>query len=82
MKVPLIVQQQKYNLSDEEVINRFFTFIKIMEDDKDYYINDFEDFYFRTRPKLSSKTVKIFLEVRTNLMMVFRERKERKVEDF
>ena len=37
----------------------------MMEDNKNYYINDFEDFYFKMRPKLPSKTVKVFLEVTT-----------------
>ena len=34
-----------------------------MDDNKDYYINDFEEFYFKSRPRLSSKLIKIFLEV-------------------
>ena len=60
----MYLQQRKYNLSNEEVIARFFTFITIMDDNKDFFINDLEEYYFRVRPKLSSKTVKLLLEVR------------------
>jgi hypothetical protein len=32
---------------------------------KDYFIRDFEDFYFKTRPKLASRLVHILLVVIT-----------------
>lgn len=61
--MPLALLQRKFNLSDEDVVVRFFKNIKSKPQDKDYYIKDFEDFYFKIRPKFSIKLIRVFLEV-------------------
>lgn len=53
----------KHNLSDEEIIIKFFTHINYLPEKKDYFIRDFEEFYFKIRPKFSSKLIKVLLEV-------------------
>ena len=54
---------KKYNLTEEEVVLRFFANIKRKPSNKDNFIRDFEEFYFKVRPKFSSKLIKLFLEV-------------------
>jgi hypothetical protein len=34
----------------------------MLPEKKDYFIKDFEDFYFKIRPKFSSKLIKVLLE--------------------
>jgi len=50
------------NLTDEEVVYKFFSNINMFPQKKDYFIRDFDDFYFKIRPKFSSKLIKILLE--------------------
>jgi hypothetical protein len=52
----------KENLSEEELIYRFFCNINMFPEKKDYFIKDFEDFYFKVRPKFSSRIIKSLLE--------------------
>jgi hypothetical protein len=54
-------------MSDEEIIIKFFTHINYLPEKKDYFIRDFEEFYFKIRPKFSSKLIKVLLEVISNL---------------
>jgi predicted SnoaL-like aldol condensation-catalyzing enzyme len=49
-------------LTDEEAIYKFFRNINMLPAKKDYFIKDFEDFYFKIRPKFSSKLIKVLLE--------------------
>lgn len=41
---------------------KFFRNINLIPEKKDFFIKDFEDFYFKMRPKLSSKLIKVLLE--------------------
>ena len=50
------------NLSDEELVYKFFSNINMFPQKKDYFIRDFDDFYFKLRPKFSSRLIKILLE--------------------
>ena len=43
---------------------KFFTNMKKKPDNKDFFIRDFDEYYFKIRPKLSSKLIKMFLEVK------------------
>lgn len=52
----------KENLSDEELVYKFFSNINMFPEKKDYFIRDFEDFYFKVRPKFSSRLIKTLLE--------------------
>jgi len=51
-------------LTDEEVVIKFFKNIEIKPQNKDSYIRDFEEFYFKNRPKFGPKLIKLLLEVR------------------
>ena len=53
----------KENISDEDLILRFFNVIREQPDKKDFFVRDFEEFYFKIRPKFNSKLIKILLEV-------------------
>jgi hypothetical protein len=59
-------------LTDEEVVIRFFRSIDMKPHNKDNYIKDFEDFYFKIRPKYGQKLIKLLLEVRLKQIKVFR----------
>jgi predicted SnoaL-like aldol condensation-catalyzing enzyme len=50
------------NLSDEELVYRFFNNINMFPEKKDYFIKDFDDFYFKVRPKFTSRLIKVLLE--------------------
>ena len=50
------------NLSEEELVYKFFSNINMFPEKKDYFIKDFDDFYFKVRPKFSSRLIKILLE--------------------
>jgi len=50
-------------LTDEEIVLTFFKNINTKELSKDHWIRDFEDFYFKIRPKFQSKLIKLLLEV-------------------
>jgi len=50
-------------LTDEEVVIKFFKSIDAKPQNKDSYIRDFEDFYFKIRPKFGPKLIKLLLEV-------------------
>lgn len=52
----------KQNYTDEQIVMRFFSNINLLPEKKDFYIRDFEDFYFKIRPKFSSRLIKILLE--------------------
>jgi hypothetical protein len=52
----------KDDLTEEEIVQKFFRNINMLPEKKDYFIKDFEDFYFKIRPKFSSKLIKILLE--------------------
>jgi predicted SnoaL-like aldol condensation-catalyzing enzyme len=52
----------KENLSDEELVYKFFNNINMLPEKKDYFIKDFEDFYFKMRPKFHSKLIRVLLE--------------------
>jgi len=56
--------QKKLKLTDEEVVIKFFKNVNAKPQNKDYYIKDFDDFYFKVRPKFAPKLVKLLLEVR------------------
>ena len=45
-------------------MKRFFRNMKEFPHKKDIYVKEFDDFYFRARPRYSSKFIRIFLEVR------------------
>lgn len=49
-------------LTDEEAVYKFFRNINMLPEKKDYFIKDFEDFYFKIRPKFSSKLIKVLME--------------------
>jgi hypothetical protein len=47
----------KENLSDEGAVQKFFRNINLAPEKKDFYIKDFEEFYFKFRPKFGSKLI-------------------------
>jgi len=53
----------KENLSDEGAVQKFFRNINLAPEKKDFYIKDFEEFYFKFRPKFGSKLIDILLFV-------------------
>jgi len=59
----LIEMQKTMKLTDEEVVIKFFKSIDAKPQNKDSYIRDFEDFYFKIRPKFGPKLIKLLLEV-------------------
>ena len=62
LNVSLTEAYNKDDLTDEEAVYKFFRNINMLPEKKDYFIKDFEDFYFKIRPKLSSKLIKVLLE--------------------
>jgi predicted SnoaL-like aldol condensation-catalyzing enzyme len=62
LDVTLTEAYNKDDLTDEEAVYKFFRNINMLPEKKDYFIKDFEDFYFKIRPKFSSKLIKVLLE--------------------
>lgn len=60
----LITMYRTMKLTDEEIVIKFFKNINARMYNKDNYIRDFEDFYFKIRPKFGPKLIKLLLEVR------------------
>ena len=54
---------KKYNLTDEEAVTRFFQNVKRRPSNKDNFIRDFDEYYFKVRPKFTAKLIRILLEV-------------------
>ena len=52
---------KKHNLTEEEVLNKFFQAIQNQSENKDYYIRDLEDFYFQARPKFTPRQIRTLL---------------------
>ena len=50
-------------MSDEEVVLKFFKNLNLRPQNKDNFIRDFEDFYFKARPKFAPKLIRLLLEV-------------------
>ena len=57
----------KQKLTEEEFIIKLFDHINTLPEKKDFFIRNFEEFYFKIRPKLSQKIIKILLQVTFNL---------------
>jgi hypothetical protein len=51
------------NLTEEEIVLKFFNNIYLVPEKKDYFLKDFDEFYFKVRPKLGSKLIRLLLEV-------------------
>lgn len=51
-------------VTDEEIMFRFFRCILECPDKKDFFIRDFESFYFKSKPRFSKKLVKVMMKVR------------------
>jgi hypothetical protein len=62
-EVSLLNLYKRTNISEEEIIMRFFANIKRKPYNKDNFIRDFDEYYFKVRPKLSSKLIRLLLEV-------------------
>jgi hypothetical protein len=62
-EISLITLYKKHRLNEEEIVQKFFKNLNSMRQNKDYHIRDFEEFYFKIRPKFSAKLVKLLLEV-------------------
>lgn len=43
-------------------MHKFFYNIGLIPEKKDYFIRDFDDFYFKIRPKFGAKLIKYLLE--------------------
>ena len=52
-------------MSDEEVVLKFFKNMNTRPQNKDNFIRDFEDYYFKARPKFAPKLIRLLLEVTT-----------------
>ncbi|CDW79950.1 px domain containing protein [Stylonychia lemnae] len=61
-EIDLLTLYKKLRLSEEEIVLTFFKNINIKEQSKDHWIRDFEDFYFKIRPKFQSKLIRLLLE--------------------
>jgi hypothetical protein len=48
------------------MVVRFFKNLNAKPMNKDFYIKDFDDFYFKVRPKFAPKLIRILLEVSYN----------------
>ena len=59
----LLTINSKSKLTEEELLLKFFNNINTIPEKKDFFIRDFEEFYFKIRPKLAPKLIKILLEV-------------------
>lgn len=59
----LIAIYNKSKLTEEEFILLFFNHVNTIPEKKDFFIRDFEEFYFNVRPRLSTRLIKILLEV-------------------
>ena len=53
--------QEKYSLHHEDVMVIFFSNIQEKRENSQNYIKDFENFYFQTRPRLSSSVIRQLL---------------------
>ena len=62
----------KDNLTEEQIVEKFFFNISIIPEKKDYFLRDFDEYYFRIRPKYTSKLIRIFLEVTLSLYPLYR----------
>jgi hypothetical protein len=51
------------NLSDEDLVTRFFLNINAWPEKKDFFVRDFEEFYFKIRPRFTAKLIKTLIEV-------------------
>lgn len=60
-EITLYNMYKAYNLTDEEAINKFFINMRKRPMNKDNYIRDFDEYYFRARPKFSPKLIRMFL---------------------
>ena len=49
--IDLFTLYKKLRLTDEDIVLTFFKNINTKELSKDHWIRDFEDFYFKIRPK-------------------------------
>jgi hypothetical protein len=58
LEVTLAESYMRDNLSDEQIVHKFFYNIGLIPEKKDYFIRDFDDFYFKIRPKFGSKLIK------------------------
>lgn len=50
-------------MTDEDTILRFFSNIKKRPDNKDNFIRDLDEYYFKVKPKFTSKLIRLLLEV-------------------
>lgn len=62
LEVSLAESYMRENLSDEQVVHKLFYNIGLIPEKKDYFIRDFDDFYFKIRPKFGAKLIKYLLE--------------------
>jgi hypothetical protein len=65
IEISLLEIFTKEQISEDDIIVRFFENITNMPEKKDYYVRDFEEFYFKIRPKYAPPVIKIILEVST-----------------
>ncbi len=52
------------NMTDEEALLRFFGSVKSKPNNKDNFVRDLDEYYFKVRPKLTPKLIRLLLEVR------------------
>lgn len=71
LELSLFEMSRKYHLSEEDVVLRFFHNINKNKCKKDFYIKDFESYYFKIRPKFSPKLIRVFLEVSYNNILFY-----------
>jgi hypothetical protein len=50
-------------MTEEDVVIKFFKNINGYESKLDFYIKDFENYYFKMKPKFSPTLIRMFLEV-------------------
>jgi hypothetical protein len=43
-------------------LQKFFNNISLLPEKKDYFIKDFEEFYFKMRPKFSGRLIRVLIE--------------------
>ena len=59
------------SLTEAEIVIKFFRNINLVPDKKDYFIREFEDFYFKVRPKLTAQLIRVLLEVKDIVFKIF-----------
>lgn len=57
------VKKRQQIIDDDDLVYKFFENLELGHEHKDYFIRDFEDYFFQERPQFTEKVIKFLIDV-------------------